>query len=169
MSLEANVRSMSMAFRCCYRVHSFLRVTRRNLIMKYDTINTYEASQAKTRLEYLILNEKKIEIKEIRKPRGVKHNAYAHVVISLYAIHFGHTLYEAKIDLKRMCPFMTYTKNGKTYLVQTSKQDSKESTEFIDWIRTMASQNGLYILTADEYLLNKYGIDKEIDQNKQYL
>lgn len=137
--------------------------------MKFDTNITYEASQAKTRLDYLILNGKKIELKEIRKPRSVVHNAYAHVVISLYAIHFGHMLYEAKIDLKRLCPFMKYTKNGKKYLVQTSKQNSKELSEFIEWIRNLAGKNGCYIPTSKEYLLNKYGIDKDIEANKTYL
>lgn len=137
--------------------------------MKYDTNNQYDINQARTKLDWLIEHKKQIEIKEIRKTRSLNQNKYLHVVITLWGIFMGLTKNESKTDLKRACHFMSYEKNGKTYLVETHKQDSKELTEFIDWIRTMASQNGLYVPTAEEYLENKYRIDNEIDQNKEYL
>lgn len=137
--------------------------------MKYDTNNQYDINQARTKLDWLIEHKKLIEIKEIRAKRSISQNSYLHVVITLWAIYMGLTINEAKTDLKRACHFMSYEKGGKIYLVETHKQDSKQLTEFIDWIRTMASQNRLYILTADEYLENKFRIDKEIDQNKEYL
>lgn len=137
--------------------------------MKFNSANLLEAKQAQTRLDYLIEHKKRFELKQIRAKRSISQNSYLHVVIALYAIHFGHTLYEAKVDLKRMCDFMTYVKNGKMYLVQTSKQDSKELTLFIEWVRNLAGKNGCYIPTSEEYLLDRYSIDKEIDSHKQYI
>lgn len=137
--------------------------------MKYNTKNEYEANQAKTRLDWLIDNNKPIELKEIRAKRSLSLNAYYHVCVSLYAVHFGHTLYEAKVDLKRMCPFMTYINNGKMYLVETSKQDSKELSSFVEWLRNYSAKGGCYIPDAEEYLSNKFAIDKEIESSKAYI
>lgn len=137
--------------------------------MKYDTSNKLEANQAKEKLNYLISKSKIVELKTVRAKRSISQNSYLHVVITLWAIHVGLTINEAKTDLKRGCHFMSYEKNGKKYLIETKKQNSKQLTEFIDWIRTMASQNGLYIPTAQEYLENKYRIDNEIELNKEFL
>ena len=137
--------------------------------MKYDTNIKYEAEQAKTKLNYLIDKGKLIDLKEIRAKRSISLNSYYHVCVSLYAVHFGHTFYESKIDLKRLCPFMTYINNGKMYLVETSKQDSKELSLFVEWIRNYSAKGGCYIPDAEEYLMNKYAIDKDIESNKTYL
>ncbi len=137
--------------------------------MKYDTNNQYDTNQARTKLDWLIEHKKLIEIKEIRAKRSLSLNAYYHVCVSLYAVHFGYTLYEAKTDLKRLCPFMTYVNNGKMYLVQTSKQDSKELSLFVEWIRNYSAKGGYYILDAEEYLMNKFAVDKEISNSAAYL
>ena len=137
--------------------------------MKYDTSIEYEANQARTNLEHLISKEKLIEQKEIRQKRSISQNAYYHICVSLYAVHFGSTLNEAKTDLKRYCDFMSYEKNGKHYLKETRGMDSKELTDFIDWIRNYSAKGGCYIPTSEEYLSNRYAIDKEIEQNKQYI
>ena len=137
--------------------------------MRYDTKNEYEANQARTNLEYLISKQKVLEQKEIRTKRSISQNAYLHVVITLYAVYFGATINEAKTDLKRYCDFMTYQKNGKSYLKETKGMNSKELTEFIDWCRNYASKGGCYIPTSEEYLMNKYSIDKEIEANKTYI
>ena len=137
--------------------------------MKYNTKNKYEANQARTNLEYLISKEKLIELKEIRAKRSISQNSYLHVVITLYAVHFGATLNEAKTDLKRYCDFMTYQKNSKSYLKETKGMNSKELTEFIEWIRNYSAKGGCYIPTSEEYLMNKYAIDKEIEDNKTHI
>ena len=121
-----------------------------------------------TRFEQLAEKGAKIELKEIRPTRSLPQNAYLHVCLSLYGIHFGYTLNEAKTDLKRNYG-LVYEKSGKKYLRSTSNLDSKELTEFIEYIRDVAGQNGCYIPTSEEYLQNKFSIDKEIEQNKNYL
>ena len=129
--------------------------------MKYSLSIELDKNNALSRFKRLLELEVDIELKQIRKSRTVKQNAYMHVCIALFAIEFGNTLLEAKTDLKRECPFMRYEANEKQYLKQTSKMDSKELTNFIDWIRTYAGKQGLYIPTADEYHENQFSIDKE--------
>lgn len=137
--------------------------------MKYDLNNPLDEKSFDVRADYLKSKKKIVELKATRESRSIKQNSYLHVVITLYAIEFGNTLNEAKTDLKRACPFMTYEKNGKKYLVETSKQNSKELTDFIDWIRNYAAQNGCNIPTSEEYLQNRHRIDNEIERFKEYL
>jgi hypothetical protein len=137
--------------------------------MKYDTSDTIDKNKAKIKFNKLVEEGKKIELKELKPPRSLNQNKYLHVCISLFAINFGWTLSEAKTHLKRACNFMVYEKNGEKFLKLTRTMDSKELTEFIDWLRTYSAQNGCYIPTAEEYHLNRFEIDKEIDQNKPYL
>ena len=137
--------------------------------MKFNTAIESDLNKAKVRFEYLCEKQKIIELTASRKPRSINQNSYLHVVITLYAIEYGYTLNEAKTDLKRMCGFMTYEKNNSRYLKETKKMNSLELTEFIDWIRNFASQNGLYIPTSDEYKENKFSIDNEIGKFKEYL
>jgi len=137
--------------------------------MKFDLTKPTDLRQFKARAEYLEEKGLKVELKEIRNKRSLSQNAYLHVVITLFAMEYGLRLNEAKTDLKRECDFMTYENNGKKYLRETSQMDTKELTEFIEWIRNYASQQGLYIPTADEYLQERFYIDKQIDQHKKYL
>lgn len=137
--------------------------------MKLDLSKTLDRKKAKVYFDKLLLQNKKIELKVVQPNRSISQNSYLHVVISLYAINFGYTLNEAKTDLKRLCEFMVYEKNGIKYLKETSKMNSKELSEFINWIRNYASLNGLYIPTAEEYKENKFSIDKEINNHKTYL
>ena len=137
--------------------------------MKYQLNNQVDLIKFQERVKTLVEKESNVELKLIRLSRSISQNSYFHVVVSLYAIHFGYSLYEAKIYIKRMCTFMRYEKNGKKYLVQTSKQNSKELTLFIDWIRNMSAQNGCYIPTSEEYLINKFSIDREISACNAYL
>mgnify|MGYP000025697155 CR=1 FL=1 len=136
--------------------------------MKYNLKEQRELNKAMDRFEALAEKGAKIELKEIRPTRSLPQNAYLHVCLSLYGIHFGYTLNEAKTDLKRNYG-LVYEKNGKKYLKSTSTMDSKELTEFIEYIRDVAGQNGCWIPTAEEYLQNKFSIDKEIENNKIYL
>ena len=64
---------------------------------------------------------------------------------------------------------MRYEKNSNVYLKSTAKLNTKELTEFIEWVRNYSSLNGCYLPTPEEYLEQKFNIDKDIDYNKQYL
>lgn len=137
--------------------------------MKYDLSIPYDKNKAAVRLAELSQKSAKIEIKKIIKKRTISQNAYLHVIITLYAIHFGLTINEAKTDLKRACHFMVYQKEGKQYLKETRHFDTRELTEFIDWIRNYSAQHNCYLPTSEEYLTQKFSIDRDIDRNKEYL
>jgi len=136
--------------------------------MKLDLSKQIDLNKAITRFEQLAEKGAKIELKEIRPTRSLPQNAYLHVCLSLYGIHFGYTLNESKTDLKRNYG-LVYEKDGKKYLRSTANLDSKELTEFIEYIRDVAGQNGCFIPDAESYLQNKFAIDREIEQNKNYL
>jgi hypothetical protein len=134
-----------------------------------DLSKTFDLNKSDVYYQKLKDKGAKVELKEIGKNRGLKQNSYLHVCVTLYAINFGNTLEESKTDLKRECSFMRYNKNGNVYLKSTAKLTSKELTDFIEWIRNYSSINGCYIPTSEEYLTNKFEIDRDINQNKQYL
>lgn len=136
--------------------------------MIYDLSKNIDVLKAKAKFEKLVSDQKPIELKPIRQKRSIKQNAFLHVCISLFAIDTGYTAQEAKTVLKRE-KGLYYEKNGEKFIKATREMDSKELTEFIDWIRHFASLQGIYIPTPEEYLLNQIAIDKSIKQNEMYL
>jgi len=119
--------------------------------------------------DFLLNKEHQVQLQKIISKRTIQQNKYLHVCITLFAIEFGYTLEESKTLLKRLCDFMKYKKNGNKFLKKTSLLDSSELTKFIEWIRNYAGVNGLYIPTSEEYISNRFEIDKEIEKSKQYL
>jgi hypothetical protein len=137
--------------------------------MKYDLTKETEIKRLKRKLEFLLEKGAKVDLKEVRKTRTVSQNAYLHVVITLYGIEYGYTIEEAKTYLKRTCDFMTYEKNHQRFLKTTRGMDTKQLTEFIEWIRNFAGQQGLYIPSSEEYIENRFLIDQEIESYKQFI
>jgi hypothetical protein len=142
--------------------------------MKYKLTEQLEIHDARTYLELLINEGANIEIKKIIAKRTLKQNAYFHVVISIFAISSGYTIEESKQILKEMYgniePSMRYRKGPNEFLKSTTQMNTKELTDFIDWIRNYAAKKaGIYIPTSEEYLINQFAINKDIDRNKQYL
>lgn len=131
--------------------------------------NELELKKANAYYKKLVDSKSKFELRKIIPKRSISLNSYLHVCISIYAIEYGYTLEEAKTYLKRICPFMVYEKNGQKFLKETSKMNNLECSDFVEWIRNYSAQNGLYIPEAEEYRLNKYEIDKQIDNHKNYL
>lgn len=126
-----------------------------------------EYAQASDYLDHLMSLNKNIEIKPIRERKSLPQNAYLHVVIALWGIDRGYTLEESKVVLKREYG-LYYEKNGKKFIRSTASLDSKEATDFIEFIRNNAGQYGNYIPTPEEYLKQQYEIDREIQESKKY-
>lgn len=137
--------------------------------MKYDLSIDQDRSEFLNYSSVLTAERCKVELTKTRAKRTIKQNAYLHIVFNLWAINYGDTLKEAKTDLKREYG-MYYTKNNKRYLKSTADLNTKELTTFIEWIRNRASkEGGFYIPTSEEYLINQFKIDKEIQQHKEFL
>jgi hypothetical protein len=137
--------------------------------MKYDLSKHLDINKATAKFTKLIEQGKCIELTEKRKVRSIQQNSYIHIVFTLYGICNGLTIEEAKTDLKRDYPNGRYEKNGNTYLVQTSKMNTKELSDFVEWILEKSAKEGNYIPTSEDYLESKFEIDRQIEAQKQYL
>lgn len=137
--------------------------------MIFNTKNNIEKQDFLSQAKRLADEECIIELKKKRKQRSLRQNSYMHVCITLFAIEFGYTMEEAKALLKRNCHFMVYEKNNQKFLKSTKDLDTKEMTDFIEWMRNYASNHGLFIPSSQDYIDNKYFFDKQIDSHKQYL
>lgn len=138
-------------------------------IMIYDLDNDIQKKQAVAYFKKMLDDKKKVKVEWIRPKRSIKQNAFLHVCIDMFAVHFGYKPSEAKILLKRMCPFMTYEKKGQKFLIETSQMTDTECGQFIEWVLIYSNEQGCYIPDAEEYLKNKEQIDREISLQKQYL
>lgn len=146
--------------------------------MKLDLSISFEAKKAQTRLDHLISKGAKIELIEKKKKRTVNQNSYFHALFCIFGMHFGNDLYYVKqvifkIEVNRELFKRTYvdedTGEVLTYWRSTADLDTKEMTLAIERFRNYSSQNGLYLLTSEEYLDNYFHIQQEIDNHKQYL
>lgn len=138
--------------------------------MIYDTSQELQVNKLLSRLDALLSKKCIIELTEKKNNRTISQNSYLHVCISLFAMTYGTSLFGAKVFLKEQCGFMTVLKKGKKDYRSTTDLDTLEMTKFIDWIRNYSAiELGLYIPTADEYKLNKFAIDSEIEKFKEYL
>lgn len=138
--------------------------------MKYDLNNPLDANRFRARVQALENGKKVVELKAVKPTRTLSQNAYLHVCITLFGIEFGYHLEDAKNLLKRACSFMHYLDdNGNVHTRKTRELDTKQLTEFIDYIRTFSAMQGCYIPTADEYIQNRMYIDNEIERHKEYL
>jgi hypothetical protein len=142
--------------------------------MKYDLTNSIDANSSRLYLDKLVEEGAKVELKKIRENRTIDQNSYLHAVIGTFAINTGYTMEEAKLVFKRKYrnayPEMVYEKNGEKFLLSTSIMDTKQISDFIDWIRNYAAiEASIYIPTAEEYKANWFNIDKEINKHKEYL
>lgn len=136
--------------------------------MKYDLTNEFERNKLndEIRKEY----GKKVCVK-IHEIRTNEQNSYLHKCIALIAMYSGNRLEDQKKELINICYLMNdFDENGIIIKKKTSELSIVECSQFIEWIRNFASMElGVYIPSPDEYLQNKYAIDKEIESHKEYL
>lgn len=135
---------------------------------KYDLKIDADINAFKVRSEYFIKQQKKVELKAIRKRRTVNQNRYLYALYATVATEFGYTIEEIKQTIKISLGY-AYEKDGFTLLKSTAKMNTKELTVFIDKLRNWSADTGLYLPTSEEYLINNYSIDRNIEKNEQYL
>ena len=138
--------------------------------MIYDPKNPLDAKKATTQFDHFLQVGKPFKMEALPKRRSSNQNAMIHVIFDLYAIEFGYTSEEAKTFLKRECgELMRYKKGDQWFLKSTSGLTKDECQTFIEWMRNFCSSHGLYIPSSEEYLANQIAIDKEINNNKQFI
>lgn len=146
--------------------------------MIYDLSNPLQKEKAISKFEYLLSNQKKIDLTEKRKKRGLSHNNYCHLCLAQYAFEYGDSIEYVKQEVwkKQLCPeiFKSTFINNKTgeeriLWRSSSKLDSKEMAMAIKRLRDSASIDlGVYISTPDD-LVWQDEIKNLIEENKEYL
>jgi NAD/NADP transhydrogenase beta subunit len=137
--------------------------------MIYDTSQELEKKKYLAQAIYLAEKGFVVDLTRKLEKRTVTQNSYLHAIIQMFAIHTTNNLDDTKQLLKRACHFM-HTFDGENIKTKRTRDlDTKQMTDFIEWIRTFAGMQGCYIPTADEYKLNKFAIDSEIEKFKEYL
>lgn len=146
--------------------------------MIYDTSNELDKNRAIEKFKYLISKGKIIELKEKRKIRSLSQNRYLHLILSWYALEMGETLEYTKREVfkREVNPdiFIYEYVNRKTgeireELRSTSLLNTKETTTVIDRFRNFASINfGIY-LPEPQDLVSLREMERQIENQKQYL
>jgi hypothetical protein len=132
--------------------------------MILDTSNSLDAKKAQAYLDKLIEKGDQIEIRKIIKQRTVRQNSYLHCCLTMFCNETGYTIDEAKELFSLQLPdIMRYEKNGINFRKSTADMDTKDMGTLIDKIREIALDNlGLYIPDSEDYLINKFQIEKEL-------
>lgn len=141
--------------------------------MKLDLSKPEDAKKFHEYSLELLKTGKKIELKEIKKPRSLSQNAYLHVCISLLGCYLGYHPSEMKSALKREAGLI-YWKQGedkkwREIEVSTKDLDTQQLTHFIDFIRMQAIDCGFDIPTPEMYKLMKFEIEQYIEENSPKL
>lgn len=109
-----------------------------------------------------------IRFEKIRQPRSLQQNRYMWALLTIYGIETGYTPEEMHADMKRAYG-LYYKKKGKTYATSTGTLDTKEFTQYIDFIRNHAGQNGINLPDA-EYLKQHWAEYEQMkDEHKQHI
>jgi hypothetical protein len=129
--------------------------------MKFNFKNSYDISKANQLLKQLIESKKRIEIVEFKEKRSGNQNRYLHVLLTYFSNESGNSMDETKQLLKGMAG-LTYQKEGFTIYKSTTDLDTKECSDFCEFIRSKYQEqfNG-YLPTPEEYYSNQFEIEKE--------
>ena len=140
--------------------------------MKYDLSKSYDQQKAKEYLSKLTESGSKANLTKIHPKRSTDQNSYLHVLFSLWGKEFGYTRDETKQTVKVSLNY-TYNKVGTnkdgkhmdTFVVKTSKMDSKELTIFIEKFRDWSAMTcDFYLPSPAEYIEEQIYFDNEIEK-----
>lgn len=146
--------------------------------MIFDVSNELNRKKAIERFKYFLDKKKTFELTEKRPLRTLSQNNYLHLILSWYALEYGETLAEIKLEVfkKQLNAdiFKTEFVNKKTGEIRDDWKSSanintKEMTIAIDRFRNYASKEaGIYLPSPDD-LIELQDIKNQIENNAQYL
>ena len=145
--------------------------------MIYDLSSKIDLAEAIERLDFLIKNERIVELKEVRAIRSNQQNRYLHLIFKMIAAETGYDAETVKQDIvkrivcKEIFLKKVTGKSGKTIesYRSTSELDSKEMTDVIERIRDYFSVNlDMYIPAPNESQKLIY-LERRLSQLGNYL
>lgn len=145
--------------------------------MIFNLANPFELDKYKEYVNTLFKKKAVVEVKEKKKNRTIKQNAYLHVILSYFAAEYGISTEEVKLDIfKRTCNkdiFIKRKVNKYGKEVETVRSsaslDTSEMTTAIDRYRNWAvSVAGIYLPSPQEndYLIH---CQQVIEENKEFV
>lgn len=145
--------------------------------MLYDLSNGFDLEKFKNRTIDLINQRAVVDLTKKNPNRSLSQNAYLHLILGFFAVEYGCTLDEVKVDFfKRTCNKAIFektieNKQGQkvTVLRSTASLDSGEMSLAIDRFRQWAvAEASIYLPDANEqqFLIH---MQKEIERNKQWI
>ncbi len=146
--------------------------------MLLDLTKQFEINKAETKLQQLIKKGAKIELTEKKAMRSVKQNSYLHAILTIFAVEYGETIEYTKQTIFKAtvnADLFIYERTNKITgeireALLSSKDISKDEMIIaIEKFRKFASENGIYIMDAEEFKQNYFLVQKMEEENKFYL
>lgn len=142
----------------------------------YDLSDEYEVRKIRARLEHLVKKGALVELTEKKPLRSLNQNAYLHLLLQIFAMEYGCSVDEAKVDYyKRACNPDLYIRehentHGKTvkYLASSTELTTEEMSLSIDRFKRFASEGGIYLPDADR-LHDLQCAKIEVERVKRYM
>ena len=146
--------------------------------MLLDLTKPFEAKKAQTKLSQLIKKGAKIELTEKKAMRSVKQNSYLHAILTIFSVEYGETIEYTKQNIFKAtvnADLFIYERTNKITgeireALLSSKDISKDEMIIaIEKFRKFASENGIYIMDAEEFKQNYFLVQQMAEENKFYL
>lgn len=137
--------------------------------MKFNLSTPSEVIKAFAQLKKLHSKKTVVDIKEVKPGRSLSQNAYLHLLIGYFGLHFGYTLEEAKAIYKEAnADIYRYEKKGRTFWRSSAGLDKEEMAKSIDRFMQVSAKHGCPLPPATDkgWLLE---IENEIERSRYYL
>lgn len=145
--------------------------------MIFNLANPFDLDRYKEYVNTLYKKKAVVEVKEKRKVRSLKQNAYLHTIIAYFACEYGCTAEEAKLDYyKKTCNkdlFVIKKVNRHGREVETVRSssllDTQEMTLSIERFRNWSSAvAGIYLPSPQDNDAIIFAM-QEMERNKEFI
>lgn len=144
--------------------------------MMYDLSNPLHLEGFKVRANALVKKGCIVELTEKKPQRTLSQNKYLHCILAYFGLEVGETAeYVKKHYFKILCNKDIFIREvedkylGKMKILRSSSElDTGEMSLAIQRYRDWCSTQGVYIPSAEEYLMVQQ-MEVEISRNKQFL
>lgn len=145
--------------------------------MIFNLANPHEVDKYNSLTDKLRMKQAIVEVKEKKKNRTLRQNAYLHVIISYFACEYGCSVEDAKYKYykitcnKDLYVYKTVNKQGKEVIrTRSSKElDTAQMTLSIDRFRNWsAAVAEIYLPSPQEYDFIIH-CQQVIEQNKEFI
>lgn len=145
--------------------------------MIYELSNDYDTEKFLDKVDKLVQSKKIVELKVKSPIRSLRQNRYLHLILGWFATNYGCSIDEAKIDFfKRKCNSAIFLRSRKNktgkevkYLLSTADLDSEQMTTAIERFRNWSAiEADLYLPDPSDLRFLQY-VEKEIENNKEFM